>query len=166
MVHLPGSSEPFSLLKYKEALGKTFARITLYLGYNEASAMHTDDADDNDDDFNDGDVNDAISSPFDLNYDRNDFLATSDCANPALNSLFMAIAANNDVYGLPTNRNNITERINTSHGAENRDELILPISGSHDRLVIPLVKSKLLLKPSILCGNLEKGAFATLGKKQ
>ena len=132
--------------------------------------MHTDDADDDDDDdFNDdedGNVDDAISSPFDLNYHRNDFLATSDCANAALNSLCMANAANNDVYGLPTNRTNITERINTSHGAENRDELILPIPGSHDRLVIPLLKSKLLLQPSILCGKLEKAAFAPQGKKQ
>ena len=68
------------MLKYKEALGKTFARLILYLCYDESSEMHTDDAGDNDGD------NGAMSSPVDFNNDRDDFLATTDFANSALNS--------------------------------------------------------------------------------
>ena len=102
MVNLPGSNEPFSLLKYKEALGKTFARLTLYLGYNEANET----------------------------CNMRHFLATTDSTNPALNNILTinANAANSDVNGLLAT--NITTGINTSQGTENRDELILPASSS------------------------------------
>ena len=100
VVNLPGSNEPFSLLKYKEALGKTFAKLILYLGYSEASEMHSNDV-------GDGGDNDAISSPFDFNNDRNDFLATTDCVDPALNSFFTNYTNDNDVDGLLPNKNKI-----------------------------------------------------------
>ena len=121
VVNLPGSNEPFSLLKYKEALGKTFARLTLYLGYNEANVIYNSDDDD------------ATSSPLDLDDDINDFLATADSANPALNNILTTNtnAARSNVNGLLAM--NIRTGINASEGSENRDELILPISGLHDR---------------------------------
>ena len=121
VVNLPGSNEPFSLLKYKEALGKTFARLTFYLGYNEANATCNSDDDD------------ATSSPFDFDDDINDFLATTDSTNPALNNILTtnANAANSGVNGLLAT--SITTGISTSQGTEIRDELILPASSSHDR---------------------------------
>ncbi len=120
VVDLPGSNEPFSLLKYKEALGKTFARLTMYLGYNEINETYSSD-------------DDASSAPFDLDNDIDDLLATADSSNPALSNILTtnANAANNDVNGLLAS--NITAGIIASQGIENRDELILPISGSHDR---------------------------------
>ena len=120
VINLPGSNEPFSLLKYKEAPGKTFARLTLYLTYNEANETCNSDDDD------------AMSSPFDFNDDIN-FLATTDSTNTALNNILgtNANAGNSDVSCLIAS--NITTGINTSQITENRDELILPVSSSHDR---------------------------------
>ena len=72
------------------------------------------------DDVGDADDNDAISSPFDFNNDRNDFLATTDCTDPALTSFLTDYTSDNDVDGLLANKNKITEAIDTCHGAEKR----------------------------------------------